>query len=143
MFSKVSVAIISSLMSNKSAFFPSINGECCFIVPYFASVPFMISPFASLTSIRSIFVLCSLCIFPSTSIVQISSPFGSTNRTGLFAQYVYGLTPGYLSDIGSTESQMEREELWYRAEGGYREQGSGDRVRGMETDVLRGKSTIF
>ena len=35
------------------------------------------------------------------------NPFGSTNLTGLFAQYVYGLTPGYLSLIGSTESQME------------------------------------
>ena len=35
-------------------------------------------------------------------------PSGSFNTIGLFPQYVYGLTPGYLSLIGSTESQMER-----------------------------------
>ena len=35
-------------------------------------------------------------------------PFGSTNFTGLFAQYTYGLSEGYLSLIGSTLSQMLR-----------------------------------
>jgi len=34
---------------------------------------------------------------------------------------------------------MERAELWYRAGGGYREQGSGNRVCGMVVEVLRGQ----
>ncbi len=55
--------------------------------------------------------MSSPAIFPSFSGSNHSLPSGSTNRTGLLAQYVYGLTPGYLSDIGSTESQMERSEV--------------------------------
>ncbi len=38
-------------------------------------------------------------------------PSSSTNLTGLFPQYVYGDVLGYLSAIGSTESQMERVEV--------------------------------
>jgi len=34
---------------------------------------------------------------------------------------------------------MDKAELWYRAEGGYREQGSGDSVWGMVAVVLRGQ----
>jgi hypothetical protein len=49
---------------------------------------------------------------------------------------VYGEIEGYLSDIGSTLSQMERAELWYRAGGGFREQVSGDRWRGIVAEVL-------
>ena len=40
-----------------------------------------------------------------------SLPSGSTNLTGLFAQYAYGEVEGYLSDIGSTLNQMERSEV--------------------------------
>ena len=58
--------------------------------------------------------------FPSSSNSYSSLPFGSTSFTGLLAQYAYGDVLGYLSDIGSTESQMERSEvpavpeMWYR-----------------------------
>jgi hypothetical protein len=38
----------------------------------------------------------------------ISSPFGSTSFTGLFAQYTYGLNEGYFEAIGSTLNQMDR-----------------------------------
>ena len=56
---------------------------------------------------------------------------------------MYGDVLGYLSDIGSTESQMERSEVpakpeWRcRAKGGYRLQGAVVRVRGMGGMVLR------
>jgi hypothetical protein len=56
---------------------------------------------------------------------------------------VYGEVEGYLSLIGSTLSQMERAELWYRAEGGYRGQVSGDSVWGMVAVVLRGQRYDF
>ena len=38
---------------------------------------------------------------------------------------------------------MERAELWYRAEGGYRLQGAVVRVRGMGGMVLRGQKYDF
>ena len=52
----------------------------------------------------------SLCV-SSLSATSRYSPFGSTNFTGLSAQYVYGDSDGYLSLIGSTLSQMLKSEL--------------------------------
>ena len=52
-------------------------------------------------------------LFPLSSIdrvITISSPFGSTNFTGLFAQYTYELILGYFAAIGSTLSHTLKSE---------------------------------
>ena len=44
------------------------------------------------------------------SIAEIQQDMAICFMTVLFPQYVYGEVEGYLSDIGSTLSQMERAE---------------------------------